>query len=77
MRASAAVAVGALLLFGVVACSDGPGDAEQGVAASTSALRASSTPSRTADSAGSSDSALANEIRAYVEHAMDGAICAP
>jgi CubicO group peptidase (beta-lactamase class C family) len=71
MRASAAVAVAALLSFGVVACSDDGGDAEQGVAASTSALPASSTPSDTADSAGSSDPALANEIRAFVEQTMD------
>jgi CubicO group peptidase (beta-lactamase class C family) len=71
MRASAAVVVAALLSFGVVACSDDGGAAEQGAAASTSTLPASSTPSSTADSSGSSDPALANQIRAFVEHSMD------
>ena len=65
------MAVAALLSFGVVACYDDGSDAAQGAAASTSALPASSTPSAPADSAGSSDPALANEIRAFVEQTMD------
>jgi CubicO group peptidase (beta-lactamase class C family) len=69
--ATAAVAVAALLSFGVVACKDDGSDAEQGAAASTSALPASSTPSTPAHPAGSSDPALADDIRAFVEQTMD------
>jgi len=63
MRGIAAMAVVALLSFVLVACENDGSDAQQGAAASTSALPASS--------AGSPDPALANKIRAFVEQTID------